>query len=143
MWGITWNTVLVARFGPREELPREELIHRVWGYFDAKAVGELLDELEGEFLVPAGILRPDDPILWLLEPEPAGNWFMQLLNNGDAGSAEISLMEALEERLSSEQRRRLLDTPQPLLTLGELAWVWCNGRVPPWLETEEPGDHAT
>lgn len=125
-----WRTAAMARFGPREEIPREELIRRVWGEYDAQDVGAFLDAVEQEFLVPAWIMRPEDPLRWIVDPDPATNWWKRLQNNLAVGDAEVAFMDDLEERLPPGEIKRLRGAPQPPQTIGELAWIWCNRRAP-------------
>ena len=126
-----WRAAAMARFGPREEMPREELIQRVWGQYDARDVGAFLDAVEGNFWVPAWLMRPEDPVRFLVDPDPATNWWKRIQNDLAVSEAELGFMEDLEARLPPEEFKRLHGGPLPLQTIGELAWIWCNRRAPP------------
>jgi hypothetical protein len=87
-------------------------------------VRELLRTIELEYGVPAGLLRPSDPLDHLISPVPVRNplrdAFYRFWIGEHWGEINYQLGERLHRRGQPSFRARALRS------LGDLAWAWCG-----------------
>jgi hypothetical protein len=115
-------TRLRQRFADREDLGREGVVTAHWGHLPQGPLQELLDLIESEFSIPAGLLRPDDPIGKLVAPFSIQNPMTWLW-------AEAALEDAASE-LNWRFAKRMLGAgvdpwAVPVSTIGHLVQLWC------------------
>lgn len=129
-----WRAAMRQRLGPRHELPRAAAYDTYWAPLrvprdEADAV---LDLLEAEYGLPAGLFRPDDSLGVLLEPVgpptdagPIRRWWTASVNSVRAGDRQLALGEHLAARCRAHGR----PMPRDLDTLGEFLRA-CAGLEP-------------
>jgi len=123
-----YDIAMQNRFRGRENLERKHLFD---SHFSSLGVGaadlnELLDILEIEFRVPAGMLRPEDSLDLLFEVVPAQNILRSIEYRTRAGDGKSELNHLLYKRL---EQRGLLTQWVAIETIGDLALAWSG--LPP------------
>ena len=118
---------LIARFDEREVLSKDELYLRFWADdgLNRTEVFELLDLIEEAYDIPAGLLRPEDPIDKLTDRVPEKRWWRGPVHDVIAGDRQFWLQEELGRKL---KRYGISKKVERVHTIGEFVMVWC-GRV--------------
>ena len=113
---------LRKRFDGRIALSNEEWLQR-YGSDDSRAdVYEFLSRLETIVGIPAGLLRPEDPITLFTAPPPARNWWRDHFHDFFAREA----LKELEDELNDRRKTRGLSQEYPPPeTVAELIDLWC------------------
>jgi hypothetical protein len=120
-----WQKAMLGRFGDREDITKEGIyIH----YFQAlglpeQCVFECLDLLESEYDVPAGLLRPDDKLLKLVQPVQARNPWRWLFYRSREEDIQSEINYQLAKRL---RRHGTLGSWPRIVTIGDLVKAWCG-----------------
>lgn len=120
-----WAGTILKRFEGRENLGKEELFR---AYFEPqglneKDVLECFEQIEAGYLIPVGVLRPDDSLSKLTERVTTSNplkWFCWLGRN-----------EFSDDDLSAELRIRLTrygtqNEWDAIDTFQDLILAWCG-----------------
>lgn len=123
--GNSFTEKLLARFEGREDLGGEGLYEK---YFKAEGLdrGEVLEcfsELEFNFRVPAGILRPTDSMRKLTDRVTTNNpfvWFLWLGRNEFAGD---DLVDELNIRL---RKYGTFNDWKQFETVEDVVRAWCG-----------------
>ncbi len=114
---------LRKRFDGRIALSTEEWLLR-YGSDDSRAgVSEFLSRFETIFGIPAGLLRPEDPVTMVTATPPARNWWRDHFHDFFAREALRELEEELDDRLKTRGLSRKYKPPE---TVGELIDLWCR-----------------
>lgn len=124
-----WAEKLRARFENREDLGKERLFKK---FFESEGLDRneaflCFEEIEINFHIPAGILRPSDSLAKLTERVPASNpfeWFWWLGRNE---FSDQGLLEELDVRM---RRKGNFNDWKTIETFGDLVLAWC-GKSPP------------
>jgi hypothetical protein len=116
---------LVARFGERDVLSKDELYDRFWTdrNLDRTEVIGLLDLIEEAYEIPAGILRPNDPIEMLTDRVPEKHWWRGPIHDIIAGDRQFWVQEELDHKLRQYGTR---DHIRRVHTVDELVLAWCG-----------------
>jgi hypothetical protein len=97
------------RFFSREKLPLQD-------------VREALELLASEFDVPAGLLRPNDPMTLFSDPiRPRGIW-QWMAFQVRSGDSQLAVMDRLAKRLGPSAREQLTN----IQTVGDFVRAWCG-----------------
>lgn len=116
---------LLARFGERDVLSKEELYDRFWaakGLDRTEAIG-LFDLIEEAYDIPAGILRPTDAIETLTDRVPEKHWWRGPIHDVIAGDRQFWVQEELGHKL---REYGTYDLIQRINTIDELVLAWCG-----------------
>jgi hypothetical protein len=116
---------LLARFGERDVLTKDELYLRYWadeGVNQAEVV-QLLDLIEEAYSIPSGVLRPSDPIEMLTDRVPEKHWWRGPVHDVIAGDRQFWLQEELVRKL---KQYGTYDKIARVNTVGELVLAWCG-----------------
>jgi len=116
---------LLARFGEREVLSKNELYDRFWADrgLDRTEVIGLFDLIEEAYDVPAGILRPTDPIEMLTDRVPEKHWWRGPIHDVIAGDRQFWVQEELDHKLKHYGTSNYIRRIQ---TVDELVLAWCG-----------------
>ena len=116
---------LIARFGKREVLSKDELYDRFWSdrHLDRAEVIGLFDLIEEAYDIPAGILRPTDAIEMLTGPVPEKHWWRGPIHDVIAGDRQFWVQEELGHKL---RQYGTYDLIQRVNTIDELVLAWCG-----------------
>jgi hypothetical protein len=68
----SWHEQILGRFPQREPLSLEESLRAHWTEFNPSAAKAVLELIEDEYGIPAGMLRPSDPLRLLLGVSRSG-----------------------------------------------------------------------
>jgi hypothetical protein len=119
---------LLARFAGREALAKDELYQAHWAQMglDRNEVFELLDLIEEAYDIPAGLLRPSDPIDKLTDRVPEKRWWRGPIHDVIAGDRQCWLQEEFSRKL---KKHGLTEGVEKVETIHELVMIWC-GRLP-------------
>lgn len=130
-----WREAKLARFTGRENLGKTglyELYFKPLG-LPEKEVMECFQEIESDFEIPAGILRPEDPMTKLTDRVGTNNplkWFWWLGRNEFSGD---DLMEELGVRL---RKYGTFHEWKTIDTFEDLVRAWCGQKSNPRSETD-------
>jgi hypothetical protein len=121
------------RYAGREDLGRKGL-HAT--YFAPLGLSEadvmaLLEVLELECGISAGLMRPEDPVGMMASPVKSRYLFGRILQTSDdvrAGDIEMVIGEALHAQLGLVTRPWRKGPRLTLETFGDLVRVWCGDR---------------
>jgi hypothetical protein len=118
---------LIARFGNRDVLSKDELYDRFWSdrQLDRTEVIGLFDLIEEAYDIPAGILRPTDAIEMLTGRVPEKHWWRGPINDVIAGDRQFWVQEELGHKL---RQYGTYDLIQRVNTIDELVLSWCGWR---------------
>jgi hypothetical protein len=112
-----WHEQILGRFPQREPLSLEESLRAHWTEFNQNAAKAVLELIEDEYGIPAGTLRPSDPLRLLLEPVKVRNPLQWLFFQ--------SRSEDLQSELEYQLRRRgNTRNPAQILTIGDYVSAW-------------------
>jgi hypothetical protein len=116
---------LLARFGERDVLSKEELYDRFWADkpLDRTEVIGLFDLIEEAYDFPAGLLRPTDPIEKLTGRVPEKHWWRGLVHDVIAGDRQLWMQGELANKLRDYGTYDLI---QQINTVDELVLAWCG-----------------
>ena len=118
-----WSETLRGRFPRDEVLDRESAFQRYWNEFPKRDVFEFFDLVEVEYGIPAGLLRPEDPLALLLTPISTKNPLKWLFFQASTEDAASELNYRLGKRLA---RAGVQPVEKPLVTIGEYVRFWCS-----------------
>lgn len=121
-----WQTRLLARFGPRHEIQREELLALLEPGITDKEAYQLFDLLEQEYGIPAGFFRPDDSLEALLRPVKTTNPLQWPGYQMRASDSEAELNYQLGKKLSQHGTLPAWSRGS-VRTFGDLARAWSGG----------------
>ena len=118
---------LLARFGERNVLSKDELYARFWAdrNLDRTEVIGLLDLIEEAYEIPAGILRPNDPIEMLTDLVPETHWWRGPIHDVIAGDRQLWVQEELDHKLREYGTYNHI---RRVHTINELVLAWCGWR---------------
>lgn len=116
---------LLARFGERDVLSKDELYDRFWAdrRLDQTEVFGLFDLIEEAYDIPAGILRPEDSIELLTARVPEQHWWRGPIHDVIAGDRQFWVQEELGHKLRDYGT---YDHIQHIRTIDELVLSWCG-----------------
>ena len=116
---------LLDRFADRKTLDRETLYNTYWAAegLEPAAFYELVELIEEAYDIPAGLLRPTDPIAKLTGRVPERRWWRGPIHDVMAGDREFWLQEELDKRL---KRSGLLQQVERINTVDDLVRCWCG-----------------
>src|SRR5690349_6575452 len=119
---------LLARFSDREALSKDQLFQQCWegSALDRKEVFELFSLIEEAYEIPAGLIRPNDPIDKLTDRVPEKRWWRGPFHDVIAGDRQFWLQEEFERKL---KKYCLSRKDSKVDTINELVFIWC-GRLP-------------
>jgi hypothetical protein len=119
---------LLARFADREALAKGELFERYWADMglDRNEVFDLLDLIEEAYDIPAGLIRPNDPIDKVTERVPEKRWWRGPIHDLIAGDSQFWLQEEFSRKL---KKHGLSESVEKVETIQELVMIWC-GHLP-------------
>jgi hypothetical protein len=120
-----WVEEILKRFGGREDLGKRGLYEK---YFksqnlDEKEVLECFEEIESNYNIPVGVLRPDDSLTKLTERVSTNNpfkWFWWLGRNE---FSDDSLIEELGIRMKEQG---VFDDWKIINTFEDYVRAWCG-----------------
>ncbi len=120
-----WAETLLKRFEGREDLGKRGLYEK---YFesqglDEKDVWECFEEIESNYSIPVGILRPEDSLTKLTERVSTNNPFMWFWWLGRNEFSDDSLIEELGIRM---RRYGTFDEWKVINTFEDLVRAWCG-----------------
>jgi hypothetical protein len=120
-----WAETLLKRFEGREDLGKSGLYEK---YFrsqglDEKVVKECFEEIEFNYCIPVGVLRPEDKLTRLTEAVPTNNPFRWLFWRSRSEFREADLMEELDIQL---RKHGTFDEWKIINTFEDLVRAWCG-----------------
>lgn len=125
-----WRKQILARFEGREILSRSVLFEKFFKRLGLREseVMECFDEIERDYSIPVGILRPDDSITKLTDPIPTNNPFRWFSWQPRSEFTHSELMIELGIKLKQHGTGRdwkFIDT------FDDFVRAWCGQRPEP------------
>jgi hypothetical protein len=119
---------LLARFSDREAMSKDQLFQRYWkpSGLDRTEVLELLSLIEEAYGIPAGLVRPSDPIDKLTDRVTEKRWWRGPIHDVIAGDRQFWLQEEFGRKL---KKYGLSKKVAKVETINELVMLWC-GQIP-------------
>jgi hypothetical protein len=118
-----WKKFILSRFSDREDLSKNEVYQRYWHDLSQEEVMEFFKEIECFYSMPAGLLRPDDDVKKLVEPDKPDKWYKPVRFELQIGELETVLAEELTKRMKRYNISVELDK---IRTVDDLIRVWCG-----------------
>src|SRR5581483_11886709 len=118
-----WKEFILKRFSDREDLGKKEVYQRYWSDLPEAAAMQFFKEIESFYFLPAGLLRPDDDVKKLVEPDKSGKWYKPIKYELRFGELETELADQLKKRMKKSNKIVELDKIQ---TVDDLMRVWCG-----------------
>ena len=118
------------RFPHREDLGRDGVYNLYWapGGLPREDVMALLELIEEEYFISAGILRPDDSLEKLLPPVRTRNplrwWACEPRLEDATSEVDYRLAKRIKAGVALEPRG-------PLKTINDLVYAWCGVHTRP------------
>lgn len=124
----TWTAAIRERFSDREDVGKAQAYERFFARsnLSKQAVYEVLELLESEYGVPAGVLRPSDRLDKLMMPVRPANFWQWAVYQVKQGDRHFALQEALTKRL---KHFGTVEVWRDVSTLAEYISAW-DGRAP-------------
>jgi hypothetical protein len=122
-----WAEKLLLRFKDREVLSKMELFDKHFasmGLSESDAM-ECFDEVEFDYSIPVGVLRPDDKITKLTEAVTTSNPLRWLFWRSRSEFREDDLLAELRVRL---RKHGTTNDWKMIDTFGDLVRAWCGKR---------------
>ena len=112
-----------ARFADREDLGRAGAVTAYWSHLPRVPLDELFDLIEAEFSLPAGLLRPEDPVARLTAPLAIENPLTWLWAEAALEDAASELDYRFRKRVKAAGMAVPAVFPE---TIERLVDLWCN-----------------
>jgi hypothetical protein len=121
----SWQNVIRARFGEREDLGAEGVYARFWAAegLPQSEVLDCLNLIEIEYELPPGILRPEDELTKLFDPIPTKNPIKWLSYQTGVEDRKSEINHQLAKRMS---QHNTIGAWVRIETLDELIRAWCG-----------------
>jgi hypothetical protein len=115
----------LLRFADRDDIGKEGFYQRYYSARDlgSEAVFELLELIEFEYDLSAGLLRPEDSLSKLVEPIATRNPWRWLVYQTAAGDRQNELSYQLTKRM---RNHGTLKSWVRIETVDDLVCAWCG-----------------
>src|SRR4051794_22409276 len=120
-----WAERIVDRFRDRKVLSKAELYSDYFAPLGLpeRDVMECLDEIEFDYSIPVGILRPDDELTKLTEAVDTNDPLRWLFWRSKSEFREAELLDELKVRLKTHGT---FNDWKSINTVGDLIRAWCG-----------------
>lgn len=119
-----WREEIRRRFADRTDVGEDAVYERFFSEekLPRQDVHEALELLASEFDVPAGLLRPHDPMTLFSDPiRPRGIW-QWMVFQVRSGDSQLAVTNRLAKRLGPSARKQLTN----IQTVGDFVRAWCG-----------------
>ena len=121
-----WKEYIRGRFSDREELDKESAYKKFWFDLPASGVMSFFKEIEDFYFLSPGLLRPEDDVKKLVEPDKRTKWYKPIPHELRFGELETELASQLKKRIRAAKLSISLDEIQ---TIDDLVHVWCGHQL--------------